>query len=125
MEKCKLESKGAPAAIGPYSQAIKAGETVYVSGQLPIDCTSGKIPSEDIRIQTRQSLSNVKAILGEVGYGMDRIVKTTVYLQSMDDFGAMNEVYEEFFAEPYPARVAFQVGKLPRNAKVEIDAIAV
>lgn len=125
MEKSKLESKKAPAAIGPYSQAIMAGGTIYVSGQLPIDSTTGAIPSEDIKVQTRQSLNNIKAVLLEAGYDMGRVVKTTVYLQDMDDFGAMNEVYQEFFEDPYPARVAFQAAKLPKNAKVEIDAIAV
>lgn len=125
MEKRKLQSELAPGAIGPYSQAIMSGGTVYVSGQLPIDCTTGEIPSEDAGIQTRQSLANIKAVLEEAGYGMERIVKTTVYLQNMDDFGAMNEVYQEFFTEPYPARVAFQAGRLPRDAKVEIDAVAV
>ncbi|TCS72876.1 endoribonuclease L-PSP [Muricomes intestini] len=125
MEKYKLESRLAPAAIGPYSQAVKSEGTVYVSGQLPIDCTTGEIPSEDIRVQTRQSLTNTKVILAEAGYSMDRIVKTTVYLQDMDDFSAINEVYQEFFEDPYPARAAFQVGRLPRNAKVEIEAVAV
>lgn len=125
MEKRKLESSHAPAAIGPYSQAIMSGETVYVSGQLPIDSITKEVPSDDIRVQTRQSLTNIKAVLEEAGYGMERVAKTTVYLQSMDDFSAMNEIYQEFFEEPYPARVAFQVGRLPRDAKVEIDAIAV
>lgn len=125
MGKRKLESKLAPAAIGPYSQAVEAGGTIYVSGQLPIDSASGEIPSDDVSVQTRQSLSNMKAILAEAGYDMNRVVKTTVYLQDMDDFGAMNNVYQEFFEDPYPARAAFQVGKLPRGAKVEIEAVAV
>ncbi len=122
--KQKVETQKAPAAIGPYSQAVKDGEHVYISGQLPIDCKTGEFPSEDVAEQTRQSLENIKAILAEVGYSMDRILKTTVYLQSMEDFAAMNEVYERYFTEPYPARAAFQVAKLPKGAKVEIEAVA-
>ena len=91
---------------------------------MPIDCKTGEFPSEDVAEQTRQSLENIKAILAEVGYSMDRILKTTVYLQSMEDFAAMNEVYERYFTEPYPARAAFQVAKLPKGAKVEIEAVA-
>lgn len=100
------------------------GKTVYVSGQLPIHCKTGEFPSDDIGEQTRQSLENIRAVLEEAGYGMERIVKTTVYLRHMEDFDPMNEVYKEFFTDPYPARVAFQAAKLPKGARIEIDAIA-
>lgn len=122
--KQQLKSPNAPAAIGPYSQAVMDGDFVFVSGQLPIDCETGEFPSEDIAEQTKQSLENIKAILEKAGYDMNRVLKTTVYLQDMDDFTAMNEVYEKYFSAPYPARAAFQVGKLPKGAKVEIEAVA-
>ena len=120
----KIESMKAPAAIGPYSQAVNKGGLVFVSGQLPIDCETGEFVSDDVSDQTRQSLENIKSILAEVGYDMDRILKTTVYLQDMNDFSAMNQVYETYFTAPYPARAAFQVAKLPKGAKVEIEAVA-
>ena len=120
----KIESMKAPAAIGPYSQAVNNGGLVFVSGQLPIDCATGEFVSDDVSDQTRQSLENIKSILAEVGYGMDRILKTTVNLQDMNDFSAMNQVYETYFTAPYPARAAFQVAKLPKGAKVEIEAVA-
>ena len=123
-QKVKVATKFAPAAIGPYSQAVKTEGLVFVSGQLPINPETGGFPSNDISEQTRQSLDNMKAILAEAGYMMDQVVKTTVYLQDMSDFGAMNEVYAEYFQEPYPARVAFQLVKLPKDARVEIEAIA-
>ena len=114
----------APAAFGPYSQAVNNGGLVFVSGQLPIECETGEFVSDDVSDQTRQSLENIKSILAEVGYGMDRILNTTVYLQDMNDFSAMNQVYETYFTAPYPARAAFQVAKLPKGAKVEIEAVA-
>ena len=120
----KIESMKAPAAIGPYSQAVNNGGLGFVSGQLPIDCETGEFVSDDVSDQTRQSLENIKSILADVGYGMDRILKTTVYLQDMNDFSAMNQVYETYFTAPYPARAAFQVAKLPKGAKVEIEAVA-
>ena len=120
----KIESMKAPAAIGPYSQEVNNGGLVFVSGQLQIDCETGEFVSDDVSDQTRQSLENIKSILAEVGYGMDRILKTTVYLQDMNDFSAMNQVYETYFTAPYPARAAFQVAKLPKGAKVEIEAVA-
>ena len=115
----------APAAIGPYSQAVKAGNTVYVSGQLPIDPATGEFAGADIASQTRQSLTNMKAILEANGMTMADVVKTTVLLADIAEFAAMNAVYAEFFAEPYPARAAYQVANLPKGAKVEIEAIAV
>ena len=115
----------APAAIGPYSQAIKAGNTVYVSGQLPIDPATGAFAGSDITAQTRQSLTNLKSILNAAGADMCDVVKTTVYLANIADFAAMNEVYAQFFTAPYPARAAFEVACLPKNALVEIECVAV
>jgi 2-iminobutanoate/2-iminopropanoate deaminase len=120
----KLYTQHAPAAIGPYSQAVRAGDTVYVSGQLPVDPATGKIEAEDVTGETRQSLENIKAILHSAGMKMDDVVKTTVFLADMGDFAAMNAVYETYFTDPYPARAAFQVAKLPKDAKVEIEAVA-
>lgn len=120
-----IQSPAAPAAIGPYSQAIQAGQTVYVSGQLPLDPSTGAFAGEDIKSQTRQSLTNIKAILTEAGMSMADVTKTTVLLADIAEFGAMNEVYAEFFAEPFPARAAFQVAALPKAAKVEIECVAV
>ena len=120
-----IATPNAPAAIGPYSQAIEAGNTVYVSGQLPIIPATGAFPSDDIKDQTRASLTNVKAILREAGLDMSNVVKTTVLLADIADFADMNGVYAEFFSEPYPARAAFQVAALPKGAKVEIEVVAV
>ncbi|MBP3736623.1 MAG: RidA family protein [Lachnospiraceae bacterium] len=115
----------APAAIGPYSQAVQAGNTIYVSGQLPIDPKTGDFVEGDIKEQTRQSLTNLKSILQAAGADMKDVVKATVLLADIADFAAMNEVYAEFFAEPYPARAAYQIAALPKNARVEIEVIAV
>ncbi|MBR2189435.1 MAG: RidA family protein [Eubacterium sp.] len=115
----------APAAIGPYSQAVKAGNTIYVSGQIPIDPAKGEFAGADIRTQTRQSLTNIRNILEAAGTDMGSVVKTTVLLADIADFAAMNEVYAEFFAEPYPARAAFQAAAIPKGALVEIEAVAV
>lgn len=123
MAKQKIESAGAPAAIGPYSQAVKSGGFLYVSGQLPIDAVSGTMP-ETIQAQTRQSLENIASILKAEGLTMDNVVKTTVFLQDIADFAAMNEVYGQFFSGVYPARAAFQVAALPKSALVEIEAVA-
>ena len=114
----------APKAIGPYSQAIKVGNFVYTSGQLPINPATGAFPEGGIKEQTRQSLSNVKAILEEAGLTMSDVVKTTVFLADMNDFADMNSVYAEFFCEPYPARSAVAVKNLPKNAMVEIEVVA-
>ncbi len=114
----------APAAIGPYSQAIEAGGLVFTSGQLPIDPTTGAFPEGGIQEQTRQSLLNVKAILEQAGTCMENVVKTTVLLSSINDFNAMNEVYAEFFQAPYPGRSAFAVKDLPKGALVEIEVVA-
>ena len=113
-----------PAAIGPYSQGIAAGQTVYVSGQLPIDPATGAIP-KGIAAQTAQSLKNIQAILAEQGMTLADVVKTTVFLADMNDFAEMNKVYGEYFAQPFPARSAVQVAKLPKGAPLEIECIAV
>ncbi len=120
-----IATPNAPGAIGPYSQGIAAGNMAFVSGQLPIDPATGAFAGEDIVSQTRQSLLNIKAILEENGMTMADVVKTTVLLADIGEFGAMNQVYGEFFTAPYPARAAFQVAALPKNAKVEIEAVAV
>ena len=124
MSKTAIATGNAPAAIGPYSQAIHAGNTVYVSGQLPIDPATGEFAGDDIKAQTKQSLTNIQNILKEAGTDMGAVVKTTVLLKNIADFAAMNEVYAEYFTEPYPARAAFQVAALPKGAKVEIEAVA-
>lgn len=119
-----ISSSNAPAAVGPYSQAIEAGGTLYVSGQLPIDPADGKIPST-IEEQTARSLENTGAILREAGYGYDDVVKSTVLLFDMADFGAMNGVYAKYYTKDMPARVCYQVAALPMGVKVEIETIAV
>ena len=118
-----ISTEKAPAAIGPYSQAIEANGFVYASGQLPIDPATGEFPV-GIKAQTRQSLTNAKAILEAAGLSMKNVVKTTVLLADIADFGAMNEVYSEFFSEPFPARSAFAVKSVPKGALVEIECIA-
>lgn len=125
MSNMAIHTESAPAAIGPYSQAIQAGNTLYVSGQIPIDPATGSFAGEDITTQTRQSLKNIQAILMQAGYSMADVVKVTVLMADMGEFAAMNQVYAEFFQAPYPARAAFQVAALPKNAKVEIECIAV
>ena len=114
----------APGAIGPYSQAIRVGNFVYTSGQLPINPATGAFPDGGIEAQTRQSLLNVQAILEEAGLTMANVLKTTVFLADMGDFAAMNGVYSEFFKEPFPARSAVAVKTLPKNALVEIEVVA-
>ena len=125
MSNTAIHNENAPAAIGPYSQAIQAGNTVYVSGQLPIDPATGAFAGADIAAQTRQSLTNIRSILAEAGYSMTDVVKTTVLLKDIGDFAAMNAVYAEFFSEPFPARAALQVAALPKDAWVEIECVAV
>lgn len=119
-----ISTANAPAAIGPYSQAIKVGGLVFVSGQLPIDPATGAFAEGGIKELTRQSLTNMKAILEEAGTSMANVVKTTVFLADMNDFAAMNEVYAEFFAAPFPARSAVAIKTLPKGALVEIECIA-
>ena len=119
-----IASPDAPKAVGPYSQAIEAGGTLYISGQLPINPADGKIP-ETIEEQTAQSLDNTAAILKEAGYTFEDVVKTTVLLDDMNNFAAMNGVYARYYTKYMPARVCYQVAKLPMGVKVEIDTIAV
>lgn len=119
-----IHTDSAPAAIGPYSQAIQIGDLLFVSGQVPIDPSTGAIVEGNIKAQAQQSLNNLKAILNAAGTNMGAVVKTTVFLADMNDFAAMNEVYAQFFQEPFPARSAVQVARLPKDAKVEIEAIA-
>ena len=120
-----ISTSKAPAAIGPYSQAIQVGNLVFASGQIPIDPATGNYVAGGVREQARQSLTNVKAILDEAGLTLDNVVKTTVFLADMNDFADVNAVYAEFFAEPYPARSAVAVKTLPKGALVEIEVIAV
>ena len=119
-----INTNQAPAAIGPYSQAIKVGNLVYTSGQIPIDPATGNFVEGGIKEQTRQSLTNIKAILEETGLSLNNVVKTTVFLADMNDFADMNSVYAEFFSKPYPARSAVAVKTLPKGALVEIEVVA-
>jgi 2-iminobutanoate/2-iminopropanoate deaminase len=119
-----ISTSKAPAAIGPYSQAIKVGNLVYTSGQIPVNPATGSFVEGGIKEQARQSLTNVKAILEEAGLTMANVIKTTVFMADMNDFADMNAVYAEFFAEPYPARSAVAVKTLPKGALVEIEVVA-
>lgn len=119
-----IHTDNAPAAIGPYSQAIEVDGFIYASGQLPVDPATGSFPEGGIKEQTRQSLTNVQSILKAADTDLSHVVKTTVFLASMDDFAAMNEVYAEFFSQPYPARSAVAVKQLPKGALVEIEVVA-
>ena len=119
-----ISTPKAPAAIGPYSQAIQVGNLIYTSGQIPIDPAAGQLVEGGVKEQTRQSLSNIQAILQEAGLTMASVVKTTVFMADMADFADMNSIYAEFFTEPYPARSAVAVKTLPKNALVEIEVVA-
>ena len=120
----QISTQNAPAAIGPYSQAIEVNGFVYESGQLPIDPATGAFPEGGVKEQTRQSILNVKAIIEEAGLALSNVVKTTVYLADMGDFAAMNEVYSQFFVQPFPARSAIAVKALPKGALVEVEVVA-
>ena len=120
----QISTNKAPAAIGPYSQAIDLGNMVFLSGQIPIDPASGVMP-ESVEAQAKQVLTNIQSILAEAGLTMANVVKTTVFLSDLGDFAAVNEVYASFFAEPYPARSCVQVAAIPKGAKVEIETVAV
>ena len=122
--KTVISTTNAPAAIGPYSQAIRVGNIIFTSGQIPIDPATGSFVEGGIKEQTRQSLLNVKAILNEAGTTMDHVIKTTVFMADMNDFAEMNSVYSEFFNTPYPARSAVAVKTMPKGALVEIEVIA-
>jgi 2-iminobutanoate/2-iminopropanoate deaminase len=120
-----INTKKAPGAIGPYSQAVKANGFVFVSGQLPIDPETGAFPEGGVKEQTRQSLENLQAILAADNLSFSDVVRTGVFLKDMEDFAAMNEVYGEFFTEKFPARVCVEVARLPKDARVEIEVTAV
>jgi 2-iminobutanoate/2-iminopropanoate deaminase len=120
-----ISSPGAPKAIGPYSPAIRAGQLLFVSGQVPIDPATGNMITGGIADQTRRVLDNIGELLLAAGRSFGDVARTTVFLADMNDFAAMNEVYGEYFAEPYPARATVQVARLPKDARVEIDVIAV
>ncbi|MCH3967146.1 MAG: Rid family detoxifying hydrolase [Atopobiaceae bacterium] len=125
MSATAIATPQAPAALGPYSQGIKsAGATINVSGQIPIDPATGEFAGPDIASQTRQSLTNIREILAAAGASMGDVVETTVVMADISEFSAMNDVYAEFFSEPYPARACFQVAAIPKGAKVEIKAVA-
>ena len=124
MEKSVISTKNAPAAIGPYSQAIKAGNLVFISGQIPIIPATGEIVRGDIKLQTKQVLENLKNILDAAGSCIDNVVKTTVFMKDLNDYTAINDVYKEFFTNKPPARSAVQAARLPRDVGVEIEAIA-
>lgn len=120
-----ISTENAPGAIGPYSQAVRAGNFIFCSGQIPINPQTGEFVSEDVAEQTRQVLKNLSAVLEAAETNLNNVVKTTVFLADMDDFAAMNEVYAEFFSENKPARATVQAARLPRDARVEIECIAV
>ena len=120
-----IHTDNAPAAIGPYSQAVKAGNLLFVSGQVPFVPETMEIVEGDVKAQTRQSLSNVQAILKEAGADFSNVVKSTVFISDMNEFAQINEVYSEFFGENKPARACVEVARLPRDVKVEIEVIAV
>jgi 2-iminobutanoate/2-iminopropanoate deaminase len=120
-----ISTENAPGAIGPYSQAVKAGNFVFCSGQIPINPQTGEFVSEDVAEQTRQVLKNLSAVLEAAETNLNNVVKTTVFLADMNDFAAMNEIYAEFFSENKPARATVQAARLPRDARVEIECVAV
>ena len=124
VQKSRVNTDQAPSPIGPYSQAIRVGNLIFVAGQGPINPATRKVESQDIQDQTRQTLENVKAILAAAGASMSDVVKTTCYLRDMNDFPRFNEIYATFFGEPYPARTTIQAARLPGDIGVEIDVIA-
>lgn len=124
-QRTRISTSGAPAAIGPYSQAIAAGDFIFCSGQVALDPASGELGPDDVQAQTRRALENLSAVLSEGGATLGDVVKTTVFLVRMDDFAAMNEVYGEYFSSEPPARSTIAVAALPKGARVEIEAIAV
>ena len=119
----KINTVKSPAAIGPYSQAIKVNNMIFTSGQIPFNA-EGRLVSDDIQEQTGQALTNIKNILEEAGTSMNKVIKCTIFISNMNDFSKINEVYQEFFAEPYPARSCVEVARLPRDVKIEIEAVA-
>lgn len=124
MKKYRIQTELAPAAIGPYSQSVRVENLLFISGQLPLDPDSGELIEGNIEDQTRQAMKNVEAILSVAGGSMNSIVKTTIFLSDMNDFPRVNEVYGSFFSEPYPARACIEVSRLPKDASVEVEAVA-
>ena len=122
--KSAIASPNAPRAIGPYSSALRTGSLLFISGQVPADPATGKLVEGDIAAQTRRALDNIGALLAAAGLTYAHVVRTTVFLADMNDFSAMNEAYRGYFSEPYPARSTVQAARLPRDARIEIDAIA-
>ncbi len=125
MDKTEIKTDKAPAAIGPYSQGLRAGGLLFLSGSIPMDPATGEVDSGSIANQTRRVLMNIEALVKEAGLGLGSVVKTTVFLKDLRDFPAMNEVYGKFFSKPYPARSTVEVKGLPKGVSIEIDAIAV
>ena len=119
----EVKTNNAPAAIGPYSQAIISGNTVFASGQIPVNPSNGEIP-EGVEAQANQAFTNVKNLLEAAGTSIDNVIKTTVFIQNMDDFGKINEIYASYFTEPFPARSCVEVAKLPKGVLLEVEAIA-
>lgn len=124
MSKLSIKTKHAPAAIGPYSQAIRHGDMLFVSGQIPLDPSTGTMVIGGIESETHRVMKNIEAILEEAGLGFDNVVKTSIFLKSMDDFAQVNEVYASYFSKDFPARETVQVSRLPKDANVEISVIA-
>lgn len=120
-----IQTDNAPAAIGPYSQAVRCGDTVYISGQIPLDPASGRLVDGDFQVRIRRVLDNLAAVARAAGGDLEQVVRLTVYLTDMDRFAAVNEIFTEYFREPYPARAAVGVAALPKGADVEMDAIVV
>jgi len=125
MEKISLATEKAPKAIGPYSQGMKVGNMIFTSGQLALDPITGELVNEDIKMETRQSLENVKAVLSEAGATLNDVVKVTIFIKDMNQFAQINEVYGEYFKDHKPARSTVEVARLPKDGNVEIEAIAV
>lgn len=124
MSKAIVKTSDAPAAIGPYSQAVKAGDFLFCSGQIPLDPASGEVVEGDVRVQTKRVMNNLVAVLKAGGASLDRVVKTTIFLVDLGDFGAVNETYAKFFTGDPPARATVEVSKLPKGVRVEIEATA-
>jgi 2-iminobutanoate/2-iminopropanoate deaminase len=125
MKKIQVNSEKAPKAIGPYSQAISIGNVIYTSGQIPINPETGNVVSEDVEEQTKQVIKNLKEVLEKAGSSLNCVIKTTVFIKNMDEFAKINSIYASFFTEPYPARSTVEVSRLPKDVKVEIEAIAI
>lgn len=124
MTKQIISTDKAPSAIGPYSQAVWAGDFLFASGQVPVDPTTGDLISQDVQEQTHQALKNVRSILETAGLTMDNVIKATVFIKNMDDFGKINEVYAQYFSTPFPARSCVEVARLPRDVQVEVEVVA-